>query len=254
MRDDLRSNWPTPSRRDLIRLGTATFSLIIHGARSAIGRGSGPAIATNTRDVLGLRERRNKNLKRIGLAMHDYHLAHGHFPPAALTGSYGEPLLSWRVAILPYLGHRDLYERFNLAEAWDGPFNRRLLCEIPEVYTPAGRGTERRHVTDYRGFVGVGAFFEGRRVIRLADITDGTVNTLMVVEATEPVAWTKPEGLSLAGGDSLPGVGSRFEEGFHALSCDGWVHFLDKGIDAEQLRRAVTRNDGEMIKLSWLRR
>jgi hypothetical protein len=74
----------------------------------------------------------------------------------------------------------------------------------------------------------------------------------MVVEAAEPVAWTQPEGLALAEGTSVPGLGGQLEEGFHALSCDGWVHFLDKGINVDLLRRAVIRNDGEVIKLNWL--
>jgi hypothetical protein len=51
----------------------------------------------------------------------------------------------------------------------------------------------------------------------------------MAVEAAEPVAWTKPEGLSLAGGDSMPGLGGQFEEGFHALSCDGWSTSWTRG-------------------------
>jgi hypothetical protein len=227
---------------------------MINGSRSALGRRSESIISTSTRDVPGIRERSIRNLKQIGSAMHNYYGAHGHFPPAALTDSDGEPLLSWRVAILPHLGCRDLYKQFELDEPWDGPSNRKLLGEMPEVYTLAERGTERRHEAIYPGFSGVGAFFEGVRGIRIADITDGTVNTLMVVEAAEPVTWTKPEELSLEGGNPLPKLGCQFEEGFHALTCDGWIHFLGKGIDADRLRWAITRNDGEVIKLARLLR
>jgi hypothetical protein len=43
-------------------------------------------------------------LKQIGLALHNYHTAYRTFPAAAITDKNGKPLLSWRVAILPFMG------------------------------------------------------------------------------------------------------------------------------------------------------
>ena len=43
------------------------------------------------------------NLKQIGLALHNYHEVHGTFPGAAISDRTRKPLLSWRVALLPYL-------------------------------------------------------------------------------------------------------------------------------------------------------
>ena len=42
------------------------------------------------------------NLKQIALAMLNYESANGAFPKPAITDKDGKPLLSWRVAILPY--------------------------------------------------------------------------------------------------------------------------------------------------------
>jgi hypothetical protein len=254
MPDHVRKVRSALSRRGLLGLGAATIALIIHGSRSAVGQRSGRTVSAKPRDHRALRKKSISNLKEIGLAMHKFHDAHGHFPPAALTDSAGEPLLSWRVAILPYLGYGDLYKRFKSDEPWDGPFNRKLLSEMPEVYTPVDPGTKPKHETFYRGFIGGGAFFEGDEGIKIVDITDGTVNTLMLVEAAEPIAWTKPEELPLEDGRSLPGLGGQFEDGFHALTCDGWVHFLDKKIDADLLRWAIARDDGEVIKLARMYR
>ena len=50
------------------------------------------------------------NLKQIALAMHNYHSANNTFPRAASIDENGKPLLSWRVAILPYLGHQELVQ------------------------------------------------------------------------------------------------------------------------------------------------
>ena len=43
------------------------------------------------------------NLKQIGIALHSYHDAHKAFPAAATYDPQGKPLLSWRVALLPYI-------------------------------------------------------------------------------------------------------------------------------------------------------
>jgi RNA polymerase sigma factor (sigma-70 family) len=99
------------------------------------------------------------NLKRIGLALHNYLSAEGHFPPAAITDKDGKPLLSWRVAILPYLEDYDgrscseLFKEFHLNEPWDSPQNQTLLAKMPAVFaSPAGRDA-RGSSTAYRGFV-----------------------------------------------------------------------------------------------------
>ncbi len=64
------------------------------------------------------------NLKQIALAMHNYIAVNTKFPRAAGWSENGKPLLSWRVAILPYLGYEALYNKFNLDEPWDSVHNR----------------------------------------------------------------------------------------------------------------------------------
>src|SRR4051794_25705626 len=48
------------------------------------------------------------NLKQIGIAFHKHF--HWTTPLANITGKGGEPLLSWRVTLLPHLGQRKLYK------------------------------------------------------------------------------------------------------------------------------------------------
>lgn len=55
-------------------------------------------------------------------------------PPAYLADKQGKPLLSWRVALLPYLGQYDLYQRFHVDEPWDSPHNRQLIPLMPNAY------------------------------------------------------------------------------------------------------------------------
>jgi hypothetical protein len=56
------------------------------------------------------------NLRQCAFALNDYHSANRRFPPYAVFDKSGRPLLSWRVAILPYLNEKDLFERFKLDE------------------------------------------------------------------------------------------------------------------------------------------
>src|SRR5437879_6372956 len=41
------------------------------------------------------------SLKRIGLALRNYHKENGRLPPAVVHGKDGRPLYSWRVLLLP---------------------------------------------------------------------------------------------------------------------------------------------------------
>ena len=66
--------------------------------------------------------------------MHNYHLAHGHFPPAYNKSPDGKPLLSWRVHILPYLEQKSLYDEFHKDEPWDSEHNKALITRMPAVY------------------------------------------------------------------------------------------------------------------------
>ena len=56
------------------------------------------------------------NMKQLGLAMHSYHDAYRNLPPAAICDKDGKPLLSWRVAILPFVEGQALYREFKLDE------------------------------------------------------------------------------------------------------------------------------------------
>src|SRR5262249_3522584 len=146
------------------------------------------------------------NLKQIGLALHNYHDANGRFPPAAICDKAGKPLLSWRVAILPYIEQMALYNQFKLDEPWDSEHKKQFSAVMVKLFTQPGHpNDEPAGTTHYRVFVGGGALFEEKRGVRLTEITDGTSITLMVVEAKGGVPWAKPDELTYSP-DKLPEV------------------------------------------------
>jgi hypothetical protein len=153
------------------------------------------------------------NLKQIGLAMHNYHDQSGALPLHAIYSKDGKtPLLSWRVAILPYIEEGPLYMAFKLDEPWDSAHNKKLIARMPKTYE-ISIGKKGEGLTYYHVFTGPGTLFDGAKKMKFTDITNGTSNTLLAVEATDPVVWSKPADLTLPKDkDKLPAVGGALHE------------------------------------------
>jgi len=170
-------------------------------------------------------------------------------PAAAICDKTGQPLLSWRVALLPYLEQNQLYQRFRLDEPWDSPNNKKLLPLMPKIYELPARAGQDRTATYYRVIVGEHAPFETHRGRRFADITDGTSHTLMVVESAQPVPWTKPEDLVYDPRGPLPKLGLYPNGGFNAVFMDGHVYFFTNTPDEKSLRALITHAGGEVVNV-----
>jgi hypothetical protein len=198
------------------------------------------------------------DLKQIGYALHNYRDTYGRFPPPAIYSKDGEPLLSWRVAILPFLEQDNLFREFHLDESWDSPHNQILLAQMPMVYEHRGDAETEPYSTMFQVFVGKGTVFEGTQGIKSSQITNGASNTIMVIEAGEAVPWTKPADLAYDPNQLIPALGGMFKERFRfsslsfegskdilAVFADGSVHQIKKTISERNLRHLIIRNDGE---------
>ena len=213
-------------------------------------------------------------LRQIGVAMHIFQDQTGHFP-AGVVGPKAQLGLSWRVAILPQIEQESLYREFKLDEPWDSEHNKKFIPRMPKLYespgavAPAGK-------TYLRSFVGPSAFIPGpqmgpkgplsdpwinqtpgslARGRRITDFSDGTSNTILVVEAADAVEWTKPDDLPFpdvpgapASSAPLPKLGQAADRGFHALLGDGSVRFVSDTIKEKTLRALITLNGGEVIR------
>jgi prepilin-type processing-associated H-X9-DG protein len=195
------------------------------------------------------------NLKHLGVALHNYHAAMGEFPPPAVCDKKdGKPLLSWRVLVLPYLEEETAFQKFNLDEPWDSEHNRKLLSPMPKAFAAAGRGIVDPTATHYQAVVGPGAAWEripnpkaelGARGLKFTDFTDGTSNTVLLVEAADAVPWTKPDDVAFDP-IRLPRLGGQYQDAFNVLWADGSVRALSADANAATLRAAFSRNGGEL--------
>jgi prepilin-type processing-associated H-X9-DG protein len=187
------------------------------------------------------------NLKQIAIAMLNYESAVGRMPPAAICDKNGKPLLSWRVAILPYIEQQNLYQQFHLDEPWDSEHNIKLARIMPSVYfRPIDPISAEIPTTCYLALVGNGAGFELNRGLSLLDFTDGTSNTLLVVESEKAVPWTKPEDIEYDP-KKMPPIAFSWSGRTQVLFADGSVRALSKRVPEKTWHLLIQRADGQPI-------
>jgi prepilin-type N-terminal cleavage/methylation domain-containing protein len=88
------------------------------------------------------------NLKQITIALHNYHSAHGRFPP----GDNRTNGLGFHVYILPFIEQEPLYQQFNMNENGTSPIAYTAniaqgLALIPQYQCP----TAQKLVSQYGG-------------------------------------------------------------------------------------------------------
>jgi prepilin-type N-terminal cleavage/methylation domain-containing protein/prepilin-type processing-associated H-X9-DG protein len=257
------------------------------------------------------------NLKQIGLALHHHHDVYDKFPPARVDAPFTVPQGNVTEGghgtfpfLLPFVEQEALARIYRWDRRSQGPENQPVAttqlkvfqcpsaeadrwvtaAEDPRNYSYGGRGA----CGDYAGVLEIDARladlglvdrvagYEGaltrNYLTRLADITDGASQTILVTEcagrpklwrAGRPVAGTYSPGGAWVGGTLTLGEGStpdgatkpgpcainctndREVYSFHpgganAVFADGSVHFLKAGIDIRLFARLVTRAGGEV--------
>lgn len=231
-----------------------------------------PAIAAKTKEHFAeLKKARieamakakcRNNLKQLLIAFHNYHDSHNTMPPAYTCDDDGKPLHSWRVLILPYLEQQALYEQIKLDEPWDSEHNKQFHDKIPDVFFCPDRiaveiAAGKKPVAglcDYAVITGKDCFFDGSEERSFAALSDGTSNTLGIVERKTPVCWMAPEDIpqeeAEKGGNVSPkGIGGVHEGGVNVAFFDGSTRVLKNTVTKRALKAAITCAGGESISL-----
>jgi hypothetical protein len=206
-------------------------------------------------------------VKDIVLAIHNYYDQRGHLPPATVADKTGRPLYSWRVAILPYLDQDEktaaVWKQFHFDEPWDSDNNKGLAQQMPHVYRlPTEKPADAPDLTYYQVFVGPGTAFE-RPGMTWRDFPDGLSNIFLVVEAADPVIWSKPGDLVYDPNGPVPKLGGHFRApspvwagrviGFKPVFAvslaDGGVRQFRAPMEEETLRRWIVRSGDAKLNL-----
>ncbi len=240
------------------------------------------------------------NLKQIGLAFHNFHDTQGNLPDGGKsatqppvkgpnppsTGPYDRTEWSWPYQIMPNIEQGNLYNNPDdtILKSTPTPIYFCPTRRAPQLYNNKVLG-------DYAGNAGTDGdagsdgvvVREYTQKIRLADITDGTSNTLMVGEKQLNLsqfgttlgigdnknyygpgwAWDVYRIANSSGGQPLgpqpdysstmkgdyQNFGSSHPSGFNAVFADGSVHLLPFTINPTVFRLLCVRNDGEPVGL-----
>ncbi len=189
-------------------------------------------------------------MKRITLAMLMYERDHGTLPPAHTVDADGTPLHSWRVLLLPYLGHETLYDKIRLDEPWDSQHNRQFHDQSVAFYRCPSDPAARAGQTTYSVVVGPDMPFEAGQGKRLADFGPDSDDMILLVERGEPVCWMAPanipqsraeEGIRHHGSHYLPpptteDIASHHPGGAMFGLRSGAVTFLTHSTEVEKVK------------------
>jgi hypothetical protein len=187
---------------------------------------------------------------------------------------------SWMHNILPFMGHQDTYDKFDLTKPLHDKANMKYgTILVPEFLVPGnpkqrwdGFPFDHFALTHFVGMSGIedsrnvvagklersdprAGVFGYDRIANIAEITDGTSNTIMVIGVGELAnPWVMGGGATIRGArqpyfDKLSGFASHGQSGPIAMMADGSVRVISPNIDPAVFRAMCTIHGAETVDL-----
>jgi hypothetical protein len=207
-----------------------------------------------------------RNIARIAAALNAYAADHGTYPPPATARPDGTPMHSWRVLILPYLGHKELFNEYDMNQSWDSATNIALGSRMPAVFRGASSQMFGEELSYYL-ITGPGTLFPpappGEPVGTFLSLSPSTISddpskTLLVVEAVGSSgsyysSWLEPRDLDVTAMQGLIGsapgreIGGINPDGAVIATVDGQAHFLNAQTSPSIVMALITASGGEPL-------
>ena len=196
------------------------------------------------------------NLRLVALSLLNYETTKQRLPAIGNRNGPGNLLLSWRVHLLPYLGHQELYDEFRRDEPWDSPHNVDLLARMPDVYSdPTNPRLNWSGKTRILAPCSHGMLMDFSRKIsdeesKMSHMIDGPNQTMALLQVSEERAleWTKPDDWhfnAVSVNEDLANGNARL---IFAL-LDGSIHTAKAPLSAEFIKALATVSGRETVDL-----
>jgi len=144
------------------------------------------------------------------------------------------------------MDRNDLYQKYDFSQEWDSPHNLEVTADMPDFFR-ADSDDEDSTSTSFFLLTGAGSVFGGDKALDFAEMTDGSSNTIMAVEAKRDVHWSKPEDIIVDPDQPFPELGGFHVGGFNVTMMDGSVRFVSEKVAPEVLRKLFDPTDGGII-------
>jgi hypothetical protein len=222
------------------------------------------------------------NCKQLVFACHNYENDHDHLPAGTHLNPdlLPERRLSWVYTLLPYLEQDEIYKQIERSQAWDSATNTTATNKrIRPLICPTAADITIPH-TSYLGVAGVGpdaaalpaddprvGAFGYDRTLKLKDFTDGTANTMLLLETRSGGPWAHGGPCTVLGldpanrphvGDGRPFYGDHPTDWWWEKTgtttvamCDGSVRTVSDSVAPEVLEALATVRGKEVVPAEW---
>jgi len=174
------------------------------------------------------------------MAMKLYHRENGCFPAARVRDPASGKVHSWRVTLLPYLGHRELHKKYRFDEEWGKDVNLALSDYSMEYYlcpSSSGPSLDTNYAMIIRPQHDEVEIDFDRKYVLVAELEGSGIR------------WTEPRDISI---DDMSfkindrerlSISSNHEGGAHILWSDGTVEFLSDSLDPAMVRSILLNGE-----------
>ncbi len=213
------------------------------------------------------------HLRQIGLALQNHHSAKMEFPQGVTEARpffRGDPNLknlAWSVYLLPFLDQQNVFSKLDLNLPFDHPNNAEAAAtSIATFICPSSRDRveSTRGPSDYGGIFGERinspntppkGMMVFDQAFRIADVTDGSSNTLIVAEDSNFSDGQWINGRNVFDQAFAINAAPAFENdirsnhpgGANGSFADGHVRFLPEEMELYTLGAICTRASGEVF-------